>query len=529
MAALVSAVLLAIGLVVWASPAQLPGKERVGASRTIVASGSATVPMLYGESDGIHAYNPGGTDNRVVVPRNNVNDPSGEWWSAADQTGDGRRILFLSGHYDQDHNYVTRLFLANADGTGVGVEPLGGRDVFGFNAAISSDGQRVAFNDGRGTDSSAPNINVINTDGTGEQTVATGYYPDWSPDGTHLVYENNDFVWIVAATPGATPVAIAPLIADPPQPGTHVTNTGPVQWSPDGTLIAFAQLHYLAKGISVVHPDGGGLRPVMTEPDVELDGWSPDSRTLAITIWPYRELPRTQVYDLLGHGLPGTSAANGVVWANTTGPMPCPDGYWLLGRDGGVFSFGTAAFHGSTGGMVLNQPVVGMTGTPTHDGYWLVASDGGIFSFGDAAFYGSTGAMTLNKPIVGIAATPTGKGYWMVASDGGIFSFGDAAFFGSTGSIQLNSPIIGIAASPTGNGYLLAAGDGGTFDFGDARFPGSTASPGLPAPVTATAGIGSGLLLATSTGEVAALDDARWCGSLRGSPLAAPIVAAAAS
>ena len=61
-------------------------------------------------------------------------------------------------------------------------------------------------------------------------------------------------------------------------------------------------------------------------------------------------------------------------------------------------------------------------------GYWLVASDGGIFSYGDAAFFGSTGAMTLNKPIVGMAATPDGKGYWLVASDGGIFSYGDAAF-----------------------------------------------------------------------------------------------------
>jgi hypothetical protein len=32
----------------------------------------------------------------------------------------------------------------------------------------------------------------------------------------------------------------------------------------------------------------------------------------------------------------------------------------LLGADGGVFSFGAADFHGSTGGMTLNQPVVGM-------------------------------------------------------------------------------------------------------------------------------------------------------------------------
>ena len=72
-----------------------------------------------------------------------------------------------------------------------------------------------------------------------------------------------------------------------------------------------------------------------------------------------------------------------------------------------------------------------MAATPTGNGYWLVASDGGIFTFGDAGFHGSTGNITLNKPIVGMAATPTGNGYWLVASDGGIFTFGDAGFYGS--------------------------------------------------------------------------------------------------
>ncbi len=32
-----------------------------------------------------------------------------------------------------------------------------------------------------------------------------------------------------------------------------------------------------------------------------------------------------------------------------------------------------------------------MAATATALGYWLVATDGGIFSFGDAAFHGSTG------------------------------------------------------------------------------------------------------------------------------------------
>jgi hypothetical protein len=45
-----------------------------------------------------------------------------------------------------------------------------------------------------------------------------------------------------------------------------------------------------------------------------------------------------------------------------------------------------------------------MASTPSGNGYWLVATDGGIFSFGDAAFHGSTGSIVLNKPIVGMAS-----------------------------------------------------------------------------------------------------------------------------
>ena len=40
-----------------------------------------------------------------------------------------------------------------------------------------------------------------------------------------------------------------------------------------------------------------------------------------------------------------------------------------------------------------------------HRGYWLAASDGGVFAFGDARFHGSTGGMALNRPIVGMAAS----------------------------------------------------------------------------------------------------------------------------
>ena len=153
------------------------------------------------------------------------------------------------------------------------------------------------------------------------------------------------------------------------------------------------------------------------------------------------------------------------------GMAATPDGggYWLVAADGGVFSFGDARFFGSTAGMHLNQPVVGMAATPDGGGYWLVAADGGVFSFGDARFVGSTGGMHLNQPVVGMAATPDGGGYWLVAKDGGIFFFGDAAFFGSAAGMHLNQPVVGLAAS-AGSGYRLVASDGGIFDYGSAPF-----------------------------------------------------------
>jgi hypothetical protein len=83
-----------------------------------------------------------------------------------------------------------------------------------------------------------------------------------------------------------------------------------------------------------------------------------------------------------------------------------PGSYWLVAKDGGIFSFGPGAvFHGSTGGIHLNQPVVGMAADSATGGYWLVAADGGIFSF-DAPFYGSTGNIHLTQPIVGMVAAP---------------------------------------------------------------------------------------------------------------------------
>ena len=200
--------------------------------------------------------------------------------------------------------------------------------------------------------------------------------------------------------------------------------------------------------------------------------------------------------------------------ASTPARAATSSGYWMVASDGGIFSYGAAAFFGSTGAVRLNRPIVGMASTPSGRGYWLVASDGGIFSFGDARFFGSTGAVRLNRPIVGMASTPSGRGYWMVASDGGIFSFGDARFFGSTGDVRLVRPIVGMAATPGGAGYWMTAADGGIFSFGDARFYGSAPEravpPGASRAVVAMVptATGNGYWQVSATGELLAFGDA---------------------
>jgi hypothetical protein len=205
--------------------------------------------------------------------------------------------------------------------------------------------------------------------------------------------------------------------------------------------------------------------------------------------------------------------------------------YWLAGSDGGVFSFGGAAFHGSMGGRPLNKPVVAVAPTLNGTGYWEVASDGGIFNFGSAGFYGSMGGKTLNKPVVGLAAGPEGGGYWEVASDGGIFNFGSAGFYGSMGGKALNEPIVGMAPTPDGGGYWEVASDGGIFSFGDAQFYGSMGGKALNEPIVGMAPTpdGGGYWLVASDGGIFSFGDATFYGSTGALHLNAPVVGMAAT
>ena len=145
-------------------------------------------------------------------------------------------------------------------------------------------------------------------------------------------------------------------------------------------------------------------------------------------------------------------------------PTPTAAGIgWRARRGSGPAREASSTYGSMADG--LNAPIIAISATPA-GGLLLLGRDGGIFSFGDAAFYGSMGAVRLNGPIIDLAPTPTGHGYWLLGRDGGIFSFGDARFFGS--AADANETFTSIAVSEGGDGYWLIAENGDVRHFGDA-------------------------------------------------------------
>jgi len=272
------------------------------------------------------------------------------------------------------------------------------------------------------------------------------------------------------------------------------------------------------------------------------------------------------------------------------GQVPGQQGYWLVGRDGGIFAFGTAKFHGSAGSLHLQRPIAGIALTADGEGYWLVATDGGVFAYGDASYVGSlpadgigpVGASAghhLSAPIVGIVPTVDGKGYLMVAKDGGVFAFGDAHYEGSCASIGgCTAPAVAVvpdatgagywlllsncdmvpfgdapkiadsncesstaakklvatsaARTPDGRGYWVLLDNGTTFPEGDAKLLGSweakqMTTTGNPAVAIVPTADGGGAWVVLAKGTVDPFGDAPTLGDLAGKPLSAPITAAA--
>ena len=241
---------------------------------------------------------------------------------------------------------------------------------------------------------------VAGVDHNGAHTFLDGITT--GPDGN---------LWVADEANQLLRFSLAPRVVSQPS-SQSVPEGSPASFSASASGIPAPTVQWEAS------PDGGST-------------WSPiagaTSDTLSLTASPGAAAAEYRAVFTNSSGTAASSPASLTLSSHRAG-------YWLAGKDGGVFAFGSAPFLGSlpSKGIDPDSPIVGMAPTPSGEGYWLVGADGGVFAFGDATFFGSLPSVgvTPDGPVVGVAPSPDGKGYWLVSAGGGVFAFGDAAYSG---------------------------------------------------------------------------------------------------
>jgi Tol biopolymer transport system component len=148
-----------------------------------------------------------------------------------------------------------KIFIRNADGSGTPTQLTAGPN--DSNPAMSPNGQMIAFSR---PVAGSRHLFVMNADGT-LTDYGVGSKPDWSPDGSQIVY----------GQAGAGTISVV-NVGDPSS--AHILRTGandaPV-WSPDGSQIAFDDCS--ASGfagvncqIAVMSANGLNARDITNEP-----------------------------------------------------------------------------------------------------------------------------------------------------------------------------------------------------------------------------------------------------------------------
>lgn len=227
-----------------------------------------------------------GTGAHDLFPTDRANDKVDPEWSP-----DGRQLMVSKLG-------TGKLYLTDASGSEPVLVDTGCPDCADSDASFSTDGTRIAFVRTRKESTQGGQAEIWHTViatmdlASGrvvelESTADTGDGgPQWSPDGTQIVFSRGWFTYGKVAKS-----AVFVVDAD----GQHLRQLTPASvsadrpdWSPDGSRIVFESLDMkivnqrmrTSDDIYTIRPDGSGLRRLTTNGLSNGATWTPDGRIL---------------------------------------------------------------------------------------------------------------------------------------------------------------------------------------------------------------------------------------------------------
>jgi len=221
----------------------------------------------------------------------NANHPPGGFY-ALRPDGSGLHDLGLSNdirelRYSQDGRLAVtsddstgdfRVTVSRADGSDRRVVALPVNSLE-ESAAISPDGKTVALVYAPGPDAPV-DVWTVSVDGSGLRRITTTGDVStvaWSPDGKRIAFTDQAELPQGDYEPGEDVYVVGADGTDVQRVGGYASGYWPPAWSPDGTKIAFDDLHERIKIVDLA----GHSEKVVLE-DGEAPVWSPDGKRMAV-------------------------------------------------------------------------------------------------------------------------------------------------------------------------------------------------------------------------------------------------------